>query len=216
MSLIDWCIDKISGHGKVESMTKVDNTTLELTHKNTKTYTVSVLSSDSMNLESISDIDIQKVDFILNIKKDAYINGKLMQLMESADFSIGSLGDLYSALGSGNLSSYVSKEMQFVIRGLAQHNKVKCIYRLDNRRFEIERKLLPDVTILVLNDYDLTAESVRDGIDKYGDFDSILTSNPNCRRSGNAERAAENSGRKIMSWGELMGNLNKNGTRKHY
>ncbi|WP_157834566.1 hypothetical protein [Oceanospirillum beijerinckii] len=209
MSLIDWCIDKISGHGKVESISKIDSTTLELTHQNTNTYAVSVFSCERMNLKSISDIDIQKVDFILNIKKDAYISGKLMQLMESADFSIGGLGDLYSALGSGNLSNYISKEMQFVIRGLSQHNKVKRIYRLDNRRFEIERKLLPDVTILVLNDYDLTAESVRSGIDKYGDFDSILTSNPNCRRSSNAEKAAENSGRKIMSWGELMGNLNK-------
>ena len=140
MNLTDWCLDKVSGHGKVESISKIDSGTLEINHKNSNAYTISVLSSERMSLKSISEIDIQNIDFILNIKKDAYINESLMKLMESSDFSIGGLGDLYSALGSGNLSNYVSKEMLFVIRGLSQHTKVKSISRLDNRRFQVERK----------------------------------------------------------------------------
>lgn len=209
MSLASWSKDKILDHEKVLDVNLIDSSILNVSHDNGSEFKIAVISSERVNLDSLRNINIADIDFILNIKKDAYITGEVFDLGDSAGFSIGTLGDVYRALNNGFMANYLDAEMSFVIRGLEQHRKVTELKRLDNRRFLISRDSLPSVTILVLNDYDFTAEAVRHGIDVFGEFDAILTSNPNCRRTGNCMGAASSAGIKIMDWGELMGNLNR-------
>jgi hypothetical protein len=209
MSLASWSKDKILDHEKVLDVNLIDSSMLNVSHENGSEFKIAVISSERVNLDSLRNINIADIDFILNIKKDAYITGDVFDLGDSAGFSIGTLGDVYRALNNGFMANYLDAEMSFVIRGLGQHRKVTELKRLDNRRFLISRDSLPSVTILVLNDYDFTAEAVRHGIDVFGEFDAILTSNPNCRRTGNCMGAASSAGIKIMDWGELMGNLNR-------
>lgn len=209
MSLASWSKDKILDHEKVLDVNLIDSSMLNVSHENGSEFKIAVISSERVNLDSLRNINIADIDFILNIKKDAYITGDVFDLGDSAGFSIGTLGDVYRALNNGFMANYLDAEMSFVIRGLGQHRKVTELKRLDNRRFLISRDSLPSVTILVLNDYDFTAEGVRHGIDVFGEFDAILTSNPNCRRTGNCMGAASSAGIKIIDWGELMGNLNR-------
>lgn len=209
MSLASWSKDKILDHEKVLDVNLIDSSMLNVSHENGNEFKIAVISSARVNLDSLRNINIADIDFILNIKKDAYITGDVFDLGDSAGFSIGTLGDVYRALNNGFMANYLDAEMSFVIRGLEQHRKVTELKRLDNRRFLISRDSLPSVTILVLNDYDFTAEAVRHGIDVFGEFDAILTSNPNCRRTGNCMSAASSAGIKIMDWEELMGNLNR-------
>lgn len=209
MSLASWSMDKVLAHEKVLNVDIIGSSTLNVSHENGSEFKIAVISSERVDLDSLSNIDVANTDFILNIKKDAYITGDVFELGDSAGFSIGTLGDVYRALNEGFMANYLDAEMSFVIRGLSQHSKVAELKRLDNRRFLISRNSLPSVKILVLNDYDFTAEAVRHGIDVFGDFEAILTSNPNCRRTGNCMGAASSAGIKIMDWKELMGNLNK-------
>lgn len=209
MSLASWSKDKILDHEKVLDVNLIDSSMLNVSHENGSEFKIAVISSERVNLDSLRNINIADIDFILDIKKDVYITGDVFDLGDSAGFSIGTLGDVYRALNNGFMANYLDAEMSFVIRGLGQHRKVTELKRLDNRRFLISRDSLPSVTILVLNDYDFTAEAVRHGIDVFGEFDAILTSNPNCRRTGNCMGAASSAGIKIMDWGELMGNLNR-------
>lgn len=210
MSLSSWCLSKISEHDKVESTRLTNNEIINITHKNGNNFNVAAVSTEHMTLETIGTIDITNLDFLLNIKTDAYTDGNVYALAKSATFGIGGLGDVYRALNQGVMATYLDPEMKFIIRGLHQHRCVLKIERLDNRRFYIERNGLNSVTILALNDYDLTGESVRHGIEVFKKFDAILTSNPNCRRSNSSETAAYNTGVKILSWGQLMGQLNRN------
>ena len=209
MSLASWCMNKLLQHEKVQNIDIIDGDTLHVTHQDNNVFIIAIISLDNITLDSLNGIDVTNIDFILNIKKDAYVCGNIFELGNSAGFSIGVLGDVYRALNDGYMANYLDPEMSFVIRGLSQHSKVTELKRLDNRRFLITRNLLPPVTILVLNDYDLTAEAVRHGIDVFGEFGAILTSNPNCRRSSNCKGAASSAGIKILDWGELMGSLNR-------
>ncbi|OEE57651.1 hypothetical protein [Vibrio splendidus] len=209
MSLNNWCIEKLSNHDKVDSVVELTNELIKITNVNGGEFIVLVKSEERSTIESVSGVDVGKIDFLLNIKKEAYIDGQLLQLGSSAGFAVGGLGDLFSALNDRDISTYISAEMSFIIRGLSQHTKVTGLERLDNRRFRVQRAGLDSVTILALNDYDFTAESVRSGIEKYVEFDAILTSNPNCRRTGNCEMVAESAGVRILSWGELLGQLNR-------
>ncbi|TDM51403.1 hypothetical protein [Aliivibrio fischeri] len=208
MSLSRWCEERFLGHDKVESIEIIESL-LRITHENGHIFNVACISEDRTTLDSLSGIDVDNIDFLLNIKKDAYIVGDVYALANSAGFGIGGLGDAFRALALGGMAGYLDAEMEFVIPGLRQHSRVNNIQRLDNRRFYIERDGLPPVIILVLNDYDLTSASVRNGITTFGEFQAILTSNPNCRRSTSSQTAADSAGIKLLSWGELMGDLNR-------
>ena len=171
-----------------------------------------------MSLESIDSEDLkqllgdEKVDFVLNVSREPYISAKALRFSNDNNFGIGGLGDLMRALRDHNLCNYVNPEVAFILRGLRQHTRVQNVTRMDNRRYNIERYDLPSVIIVALNDYDLTAESVRGAIDYFPKFKAILTSNPNCRRSKSSIIAASSAGIKILSWGEVLGYLNKQWT----
>ncbi len=209
MSLESWGYDKILGHDKVLRVDFIGDSILKVSHENGREFKITVISSERVNLDSLRNVDLADIDFILNIQIDAYINGDVFELGNSAGFSIGTLGDVYRALNNGFMANYLDAEMSFVIRGLSQHRKITELKRLDNRRFLISRNSLPSVTILVLNDYDFTAYRVRRSIDFFGQVDAIVASNPNCRRTQQCMSAASSTGIKIMDWRELMSNLNK-------
>ncbi|MCD9526948.1 hypothetical protein [Photobacterium carnosum] len=209
MSLNSWCLEKLNNHDKVKSVEEVGDNLLKVINDKDDEFIIFTKSEDRSTIESVAGVDVERLDFLLNIKKDAYVDGQLLQLASSAQFGIGGLSDIFSAFNDRNISCYISSEMYFIIRGLVQHTKVINFERLDNRRFRIDRVGLDSVVILALNDYDFTADSVRSGIEKYGSFEAILTSNPNCRRTGNCQMAADSAGIKILSWGELLGQLNR-------
>lgn len=211
MSLTDWCAEKIEDHDKVEEVNIADNliNVVHISDVGMQVSKVAVISVEHMDLESLGTIPVEDVDFVLNIKKNPYIEGTVFSLAESAGFAVGGVGDIFRALNDGNLACYQNPEMRFVIRGLTQHTRVQEIERLDDRRFLIHRISLPNITVLVLNDYDLTAEAVRRGIEVYGEFDCILTSNPNCRKSPSSETAASSAGKSIYNWAELLGALSR-------
>ncbi|MFP9135354.1 hypothetical protein ACLKZ7_20375 [Shewanella algae] len=209
MSLNSWCIEKLNNHDKVECVEEIGDNLLKITNNEGDEFFVYTKSEDRSTIESVEGVDVEQLDFLLNIKKDAYVDGQLLDLASRTQFAVGGLGDIFSALNGRNISGYISAEMSFIIRGLQQHTRVTGLERLDNRRFRIQRADLDSVVVLALNDYDFSAESVRSGIEKYGEFDAILTSNPNCRRTGNCEMAAASAGVRILSWGELLDQLNR-------
>lgn len=211
MSLNDWCIKKIQEHDKVTEVEKVNEDTLRIKVVDGigDGFLILTRSEEFSTVDSIDVISLGSFDFFLNIKKDAHIAGELLTLASLYNFAIGDLSDLYRALKEKEISNYINPNISYIIRGLEQHSRVEDFSRLDNRRFRIKRKGLDDVTIIALDNYDLTADIVRSAIEKYGKFDAIFTSNPNCQRAKSCEIVAADAELKILSWGELMGELNR-------
>ena len=206
----EWCKSKLADHNNIGSIELLSSNLLLVTHKNGNIFkiaTMSLVKIDSVDIEGL--IQDSVVDFVLNVSKEPYITQKALQRAENNNFSIGGLGDAMRALGDGTFKKYINPEISFILRGLEQHSKVTNITRLDNRRFEIERNELSSVIVLALNEYDLTADSIRVAIDKFPKFDMILKSNPNGGISKNAVSVAQSANITIYRWGELLGALNK-------
>jgi hypothetical protein len=110
--------------------------------------------------------------------------------------------------------TYLSSEFTFVLRSVRQHSKVVNVVRLDNRRLLVERERLQPVVVLILNDYELTADYVRVGIERYGEFQAIVRSNPNSRVTMAATTSAAESGVRIFDWSEFLSELNREWTWK--
>jgi hypothetical protein len=158
--------------------------------------------------------DADDIDFVVNIPKAAYIVGNTYELAAERNFGFGGFGDLLSALNSQSPRTYVNSEFSFVLRSLRQHTKVCSVTRLDDRRLLVDRNGLDSVVVLVLNDYELTADHVRNGIERYGDFQAIVCSNPNSRVTTGASQAADESGVRIFNWKEFFQQLNRKWTWK--
>jgi hypothetical protein len=206
-----WVAHKIAEHDNVRSVEVVSSNEIHVERKTGGSLKIATMSADRVDEETVAALLMEKenIDFVVNIPKAAYIVGNTFALAEERNFGFGGLGDLFGALRSESPRTYVNKEFEFVLRSLRQHTVVSQVTRVDDRRLLVQRKGLEPVTVLVLNDYELTAEHVRNGIERYGQFQAIVRSNPNSRVTNAAATAADESGIQIFSWSELFGQLKR-------
>lgn len=210
----DWThkfvIEKLPQYNSVESMHHLDNGTLQINRKKGTNFTCFCISTEEVNYGMIKEILDKKleIDFIVNIKKDYLISGSAMSIMNSNHISFGGFGDLIRFSNQRDNQLFVEKEYAFVSRGLKQHDKIKTIERLDNKRIKVERYSLSDVIIVMNNDYDLNTESVRRTKEKFKSFKVILATNPNVRITSDAYSTAEFMGVDICKYKEFLGKVN--------
>jgi hypothetical protein len=206
-----WVAQKITKHENVKAVDIVSSNEIHVERKTGSSVNVATMSLDRVDEESVAALlmDKQDIDFVINIPKAAYVVGNTYALAEEQNFGFGGLGDLFVALRSDSPRAYVNREFEFVLRSLRQHKMVSEVTRLDDRRLLVQRKGLHPVSVLILNDYELTAEHIRHGIERYGEFQAIARSNPNSRVTEAAAAAADESGIRIFSWKEFLGYLNR-------
>jgi hypothetical protein len=205
----DWLLNKLKTFDKVASTECINDHILKIFRKDGETLTVSITPSTHINLELIAKwLQAHDTDFILHSKKEAVIDGEVYDYMDSQQKVLGGYGDIFRVLGQDHNWPYTAPEVSFILRGLRQHTNVSEVRRLDNKRYEIERHLLETVTVIALNEYDMSVEAVRSAVDQYGPFDAILKSNPNGRITDAALEVAESLDLKIFWWRELLRNLN--------
>ncbi len=205
--IANWITEK---HDQIEDYTVVNDNLVKLKRKNKNYILLYNISESNVGMDDINKIVSQndKIDFIFNTVKDAYYEGNVLNYCEQNQIGIGNTSDLFSALNMDNPSQYIDKGAQFILPGLRQHTKVNEVIRLNNKTYYIERILLKPVKVLALNEYELNATAVRNGVKTYGKPDIILSSNPNGRISTKANEAAKSIGLDIISWGELLKELN--------
>jgi hypothetical protein len=206
----EWACTKLIENGGIKSARAIGTNHIELSVKDVQ----QPVHIATMSVEAVTAVDLQEVvssrsiEFAMNIKGDALYDRSAIQFSKSVPIGLGGLGDLYTAAGEREFRNYLPKEARFILRGLEQHTAVSTVERLNNRLYLIERRAKSPLVILSLNDYDLTADSVRSGIQRFGNCDVILSSNPNCRASRESIAAAGHCGVKLLKWGELLGELN--------
>lgn len=213
-SSVKWCCEKLIEHDSIESITPLNENTVQLKVTGFDDH-VNILITSMKELE-LSNIpkEIYSLDihFLLNIPKMAVFKQNLLEFAETSEFGVGGVSDLYSAANQAknldNFKYYVHAEVEFIIRALSQHTVVSNISRINNRMYCIERNLKSTVKVLALNEYDLTIDALRTGVQMYGKPDYVLTSNPNCRDTSSAKSVAEDMGIRILSFSQLMGVLN--------
>jgi len=149
------------------------------------------------------------VEIIANVPREAFWTGGALRLAQDSDIAAGALGDLYRVLDMENVRLFQPKETMFVERGLRQHSRVTGFDRVHDRLYRISRKDLPPLTVVILNEYELTADHLRTARDRYGDFSIAAITDPNGRATSAAWEAAETMGVEIFTWGPFFGRLNR-------
>jgi len=208
----NWAKEKLlaDDDNEVSSIKLINQNLLKITDKHNRKYKVATMSLSNISKSDLEELFKGKdVSFVLNIYKDPYISEDALEYSLKNEFSIGNMGDLIRALEDDILENYIPPTASFVLRGLQQHNKVLSAKRLDSHRIKINRCHFPSVIILVLSEYELTADSFRYAMERVPDFDAVLASNPNRGPTNECVEAVLSTGKRIFTWAELFQILNK-------
>jgi hypothetical protein len=149
------------------------------------------------------------VEIIANVPKESYWTGGALRLARDNNIATGAYGDLLRVIDLQDVRAFQPKETEFVERGLRQHHRISSFEQVYDRLYRISRNGLPDLTVAMLNEYELTADHLRTARDRYGQFSVAVITNPNGRATSSAEETAQTMGVKILKWGPFFGLLNK-------
>ena len=206
-----WVADRICQRDDVKNVHLLRPQILQIARVDWEPFFAATLASaavDRATVEGLATVG-PEVDIFVNVPKESIWTGDAIAAVEENKAAFGGMADLHRAITEMTPSQYVNPEFGFVERGLRQHTNVSGLRRLYDRKYAIERPGLADVSVVLLNEYELTADHVRTARDRYGVFDSILITNPNGRSTGAADAAADSMGARIYKWGELLGRLNR-------
>ena len=183
--------------------------TIRVTRKQYSPFIAGIVSTDKVMLKTIAPIlvDSLEVEFLANIPKDSFWSGEAISALPGIAF--GGLGDLMAAVSIEDVRQYVNSEYRFIEQGLRQHSRVERFVREADRLYLVFRNGLPEIRIIALNEYELTAEHLRTARDRYGNFDAVLVSNPNGEPTVAAKTVADGWNVGIFKWGALFSRLNK-------
>ncbi|ORA62933.1 hypothetical protein BST24_04595 [Mycobacteroides franklinii] len=189
---------------------EVDGNRLSIVRDSRPTASVGVLSVRDVTAADVLPLveGVQSVDFVLNKPKTGRFMGDALELLELKNVGWGGLGDAIRALRDfDRLGDYQERELTFVMRGLRQHGRVTSLTLLDDHRIAVVRQGLPDRVVFVGSMYQPTAETVRDAIDRYGDFDLFAATNPNSDPTAEAIEVAADAGIQMLKWRETLAAL---------
>lgn len=205
-----WASDKLIAHDKIVAARVCGPNHIALSVKGIgRDVQIATLSTGVVRYADLHRLsEGYDIEFAMNIQKDVVIEGRALRFAQENAFGVGGIADLYVAANDTEFRDYLPKETCFILLGLRQHSAVTNVVRENNRMYRVQRISGSDVLILALNEYDVTAETVRNGVDRFGVCDVILTSNPNAGVSQESLAAADSIGIRILAWGDLLGALN--------
>ena len=208
-----WVADKIKDLTDVDKVDISGQHLLVVSRTLTPTFKAAVISKNVVEAADIQSLfeAYDEIDIVVNVPSQARWSRGAVRLCLDAGIAFGGMSALTSAIDKHikNVRTYPGKELDFVEGGLRQYSRVSEFIRDDERSYRVERRGLPAIRVVVLNDYELTGEQVRAARHRYGTFDAILMNNPN----GEATKTAVQIGRElkiaILHWRQFLGWLNQ-------
>ena len=205
-----WVAEKIGANSAVQDVEIVGDRILRVRRKCDAIAlgTTAVECVTGATLRTLGPEDLGELSFVVNVPKDSYWAGDAIDHLLHCDVAFGGMSDLHSALAfKPNVRQYRNQEFVFVERALGHHHVVKNMTRVYDRKYVLHRGALPDYTIVLINEYELTKEHVRKARDRYGIFDAILITNPNGGATAQAKEVVKSIGSEVYHIRQLMGRI---------
>lgn len=205
-----WVANKIMDVDDVQDVEIVESQILSVRrqHDSFMLGTMAVERVENTTVRALMDIS-RMLSFIVNIPKDSFWTGEAIDSVLQYSIAFGGMSDLYRALSCRtDVRQYKNPEFTFVERALGQHHIVIEMNRIHDRKYVLRRRELPDFTIVLINEYELTKEHVRRARDRYELFDAILITNPNGNATAQARKTAKSMNIHIYKIGQLMARIN--------
>jgi hypothetical protein len=208
-----WIADKLRGDEHFSSVDSIGSGFLEITRRDCVPFTAAAIGvRDIILRDHVTPLFVTKKspEFVVNVPSKVIWSGAAIELIHDASAAFGTFGELVRASREGSVSAYRNKEYSFFERAFRQHTAVVGVTRLYDRVFQLHRgRGLKDITVVLVEAYDMSAEDIRNARDRYGMFDAALKMTSYGSITTAANQAAESIGAEALTLKELMGRLNK-------
>lgn len=206
-----WVAGNLKKAQDVTSVEVLSDQVLRVSRASLDPFVAGVVSAERVEVDTVRGLVNSEfeVEIIANVPRESYWTGGAIRLAHSNDIATGAYGDLLRVIGRPDVRGFRPSETVFLERGLSQHDRVLGFERVHDRLYRISRGTLPDLTVVMLNEYELTADHLRAARDRYGPFSVAVITNPNGSSTGSAEGVAGNMGVEILKWGPFLGRLNR-------
>lgn len=207
-----WVAEKLRDNDDVQDIEIVESQILSVRRKHYSSFVLGTTAVERVNSTAVRTLGPEGLDalsFIVNIPKESFWTGEAIDLISQYSIAFGGMGDLYRALSCTDVRQYRNPEFAFVEDILGQHDMVKTMARVHDRKYVLGRRRgLSDFTIVLINEYELTKDHVRRARDWYGAFDAILITNPNGTATALATEIAKSMHIRIYKIRRLMARIN--------
>lgn len=206
-----WVAQVMREKGGVRGVDQVSDRSIRISRDRHPPYIAGIISKRDVVADDVHAVlgEEPDVDIIINVPSSGVWQGSGIFATQLAGVAFGGMGDLQSCIDREDPSAYVKSEYEFIERGLRQHNRVQAIIREADRLFLLHRNGLPEIRVLALYEYELTADHIRTARERYGSFDLVLISNPNGRPTEGAANVAAELGVELLMFRELLSRLNR-------
>lgn len=207
----EWVAAKLRKDKRVAGVEVLSATLLAVDRVDDGRVPIAVVSTPTLDESDLIDLYNQNPapQFVVNVSRESVLTPRAFQRSMARGVPVGGMGDIKRALALPDVTQYVDPEIEFVERGMRQHSRVDTFERLDERRYRVFRNGLPPIVVILINEYDLTADHIRTARDRYGAFDRVLVTNPNGRITTSALEVAESMDVLAGHWREFMKDLHK-------
>jgi len=209
--IASWVAEKLLEAKEVTGTTVLSDLLISVERRHEPPFVVAAVSVPCVEPSLIKMLtSLQpRPSFVLNLARESYVSAEALTLSNDEEVPIGRMGDLVRAVRLTEVTTYKDPEITYAERGFEQHSNVSSFERLDERRYSIQRHSRPPVIIALLNEYELTADSVRVARERYGPFRWALLTNPNARITGNAEEVSATLDCRLLPWREFYKALSR-------
>jgi hypothetical protein len=205
-----WVAQRLVGKAGIQDVELLAPQVLRIVRNHYQPFLAGIIAAPRVDTASVLHIlqPTYPIEIITNVPRESFWTGEAISLASQNSVAFGGVGDLISAVSTPDVRHYVNREFAFVERIFRQHSRVTTFKRAHDRKYVIQRAGLDDVNLVILNEYELTADHVRTARDRYDAFTAILLTNPNARPTYSAHQAADSIGAAIFNLSHFLGWLN--------
>lgn len=150
-----------------------------------------------------------KPKLVINVPTKTLWSGSAIDFVHGQGAAFGALGDVARAAMRDDPGSFRSKNMDFFISSMRQHGNVAHVSYIFDCMFRVRRRVGSDVSVAVIDAYNMSAEDVRNARSRLGQFDVVVKSTSYGSITDQADSAAKTIGARALMFGELMAWLGK-------
>lgn len=166
-----------------------------------------VTPDDVVPLFQVND---RRPEFVVNVPSKAIWTGAAIDFVHNTPAAFGTFGDMTRAAREETVCAYRNKEYHFFERAFEQHSAVRGITRVYDKVFQLHRhRGLRDITVALVDAYDVSAEDIRHTRALYDEFDAAVKMTSYGSITTAAHEAARSMNAEVFKFGELLGRLNR-------
>lgn len=209
-----WIANKLKDDSEPITVTSTGAGFLEVARKGFDPFTAVAIGVREVvkvqHVVPLFEIEGEKPKFVVSVPSSAVWSGDAIGHVHDVPAAFGTLGDLVRASLEMLVWTYRNKEYAFFDRAFSQHSAVVGVTRLYDKLYRLHRTHgLPDVTVVLVDAYDVSAEDVRNARATYGQFDAAVKMTSYGSITTAAREAAASMGASAFTLKELMGRLRR-------